>query len=152
MKDLTKSVAFTGHRSIEEIDQKKLEGLISLLLKKGYNRFLIGMAVGFDTMCFKALEKFKSKYDFTIVACIPCRDQDKFFTESQKLEYARMISVADERIVFSEKYNASCMHRRNCYMVDNCSVLISYLKKNYGGTFSTVKYAEKLGKKVINIA
>ena len=36
-------------------------------------------------------------------------------------------------------------------MVDNSSYVIAYLNENKGGTANTVRYANKKGKKVINI-
>ena len=146
-----KSVAVTGHRTVESLNEQKLEEVFKQLIKKGYNRYLVGMAVGFDSICFRILEKLREKSDIKIIACIPCKDQAKFFTPAQKEEYDRMVSVADEKRIFSEKFNSYCMHRRNCYMVDNSFVLIAYLNKSFGGTFNTVKYAEKKNKKIVYI-
>lgn len=148
---ILKSVAITGHREADGLDEKKLEGVFKLLVKKGYTRFFVGMALGFDTVCFKILEKIREKENIKIIACIPCKDQDKYFTDEQKEDYAKMVKSANERIIFSEKYTSYCMHRRNCYMVDNSSVLVAFLNKNFGGTYNTVKYAEKAKKNIIRI-
>lgn len=146
-----RTVAVTGHRTLENINEAKLEEIFKVLIKKGYNRFLVGMAIGFDTLCFNILEKLREKHEIKIIACIPCLEQDKYFTESQKTEYARMVKSADEKRIFSEKYTSYCMHRRNCYMVDKSSVLVAYLRKSFGGTYNTVKYAEKQKKLIVNI-
>ena len=48
--DKKKTVCFTGHRVLEkDFDYKKLEKSLSVLIEKGYENFLIGMALGFDT-------------------------------------------------------------------------------------------------------
>ena len=148
---ISRSVAVTGHRTVENVNTAKLEEVFKLLIKKGYDTYLVGMALGFDTICFNILEKLREKYNIKIIACIPCKDQAKYFTESQKAEYDKMVASADEKRIFSEKFTSHCMHRRNCYMVDQSSVLISYLKKTFGGTYNTVKYAEKKGKMVIYV-
>mgnify|MGYP002515423043 CR=1 FL=1 len=148
---IAKSVMVTGHRIVEDLDEKKLEEIFKLLIKKGYTRFYIGMALGFDTICFKILEKLRENNDITLIACIPCREQDKYFTDSQKEEYARMLKSANEKHLLSEKFTSYCMYRRNCYMVDHSAIVVAYLRKSFGGTFNTVKYAEKKGKKIINI-
>ncbi len=146
-----RTVAVTGHRTLENVNEGRLEEIFKVLIKKGYNRFLVGMAVGFDTLCFNILEKLREKHDIKLIACIPCLDQAKYFTESQKAEYERMVKSADEKRIFSEKFTSYCMHRRNCYMVDKSSVLVAYLRKSFGGTFNTVKYAEKQKKLIVYI-
>lgn len=146
-----KSVAVTGHRTVESLNEQKLEEVFKQLIKKGYNRYLVGMAVGFDSICFRILEKLREKSDIKIIACIPCKDQAKYFTESQKAEYERMVKSADEKRIFSEKYTSYCMHRRNCYMVDKSNVIVAYLRKSFGGTYNTVKYAEKQGKTIVHV-
>ena len=42
--------------------------------------------------------------------------------------------------------------KRNEYMVKNADIILCYIKRHYGGAYKAVKLAEKLKKKVINIA
>ena len=150
--DICKSVCVTGHRSLaSDFSIVTLEKVFSAFIEKGFNTFLVGMAVGFDTICFQTLEKIRKKKDIKIVACIPCLDQDKMFSISQKKEYRRMIESADKKVLVNQKYSAFCMQERNQFMVDNSSYVIAYLNENKGGTANTVRYANKKGKKVINI-
>ncbi len=147
--DKSKTLCVSGHRSVkDDLDRDKLEIFFNRAINKGFNTFLVGMAVGYDTICFQILERKRDeeKKDIKIIACIPCPDQDKFFSDEQKKEYRRMINSADERVVLSDYYTKYCMIQRNRYMVDNSSVVMAYLNKNSGGTYSTVKYA--LEKKV----
>ena len=109
------------------------------------------MAIGFDTICFEILEKLRDKYKIKIIACIPCLTQNYKFNESQKEEYNRMLDSADEKIIISEKYNKYCMMKRNRFMVDNSSTVISYLREITGGTYNTVKYAMESGKKIVSL-
>ena len=145
-----KAVAFTGHRDLQrDFNKKELEFIIEEYILNGKDTFLIGMAVGFDTVCFKVVEGLKKRYkNIKIIACVPCENQQKNFTYSQKLEYARMIKNADQVIMVSKEYTPYCMQKRNMYMVDNCSVLIAYLRRNSGGTANTVNYAKKQGKTI----
>ena len=135
----------------KNFNKEGLKEVFYKLIDGGYDTFLVGMALGFDTMCFNVLEQIRKEKNIKIIACIPCLEQDKYFTESQKTEYARMVKSADEKRIFSEKYTSYCMHRRNCYMVDKSSVLVAYLRKSFGGTYNTVKYAEKQKKLIVNI-
>ena len=139
-----KTVAFTGHRHVEYgfnklALNKKIEGYIL----KGFDTFLVGMAVGFDTLVLRELLGLREKYKIRIIGCVPCPSQDKNFNEIQKEEYKKML----ERVVFyftlSNRYTPYCMQKRNVFMVDNASILIAYLKKQSGGTKNTVEYAKK---------
>ncbi len=140
------TMAVTGHRVIKEkISKDILKIIFKNAIADGYDTFLVGMAVGFDTLCFNLLEEIKKENNIRIIACIPCPDQDKKFTIAQKKEYKRMLEVADEKIVLSDKYTPYCMLERNKFMVDNCSLLLAYLREKKGGTYHTVDYAEKNG-------
>lgn len=139
-----KSVCITGHRTIESCSIiKDTENHLKDLVKRGYNTFYVGMAVGFDTLCFQILEKIREQNEIKIIACVPCPSQPEKFTYMQKKEYFRMLDVADERVVLSQSYTPYCMQKRNQYMVDNSSVVLAYLRKNFGGTANTVNYAKR---------
>ena len=43
------------------------------------------------------------------------------------------------------------MFERDRYLVDNSDLLVCFLRKNRGGTFYTVNYARKKGKKIIEL-
>ncbi len=144
-----KACAVTGHRILKkEFNTDNLKITVEHLIKNGYTQFLIGMALGFDTVCFNFLEQVRKTFDIKIIACIPCKSQSEKFTLAQKREYERMLSVSDMKVLVSEEYTPTCMQKRNRFMVDNASCLIAHLNRDYGGTASTVKYAEKENIKV----
>ncbi|MBE5734034.1 MAG: DUF1273 family protein [Clostridiales bacterium] len=147
-----KTVAVTGHRVIyPDFDREKVEKLFNDLILKGFDTFLVGMALGFDTECFHILEKIRKEKQIKIIACIPCKTQSQKFTFKQKEEYDRMLSVADEKVFVSEEYSKSCMQKRNQFMVDRASVVVAYIKRDFGGTANTVKYATKNQVPIIEI-
>ena len=147
-----KTCAVTGHRVLKsDFNREKLYLALDKLAQGGIDTFLVGMAVGFDTECFKCLEKIRNTRPIKIIACVPCPKQDLHFTAEQKAEYRRMLSVADETVMISETYTNKCMFLRNMFMVDNCSVLLAYITENKGGTFNTVNYAKRKGVSVLLI-
>lgn len=147
-----RSVAFTGHRILySDYNYMSLLETLKNLVLDGYDTFLVGMALGFDTECFKALEEIRKENHIKIIACVPCLTQADRFSLKQKREYNRMLNSADETVLISEKYTEKCMQKRNEFMVDNASVLVSYLRREFGGTKNTVKYAEKVNCKIIKI-
>ncbi len=144
-----KACAFSGHRILENgFSTKQLEFTINYLLNNGYNQFLVGMALGFDTICFHYLEKIKTSQDIKIIACIPCKSQAQMFSLKQKAEYERMLSVADMTVFVSQEYSNTCMQKRNRFMVDNASCLVAHIIRDKSGTANTIRYAEKQGVKV----
>jgi uncharacterized phage-like protein YoqJ len=147
-----KAVAVSGHRSLaSDFNRELLEKTFIILIENGFDTFLVGMAVGFDTECFKILEKIREQKNIKIIACIPCRHQDLNFNFLQKREYRKMLDVADEKILLQEEYDNYCMLKRNKFMVDNCSTLITYLRKTTGGTAYTERYAHQKNVPVIKI-
>lgn len=147
-----KTCAVTGHRQVtNDLNVKNLTEIFEKLIDGGYQNFLIGMAVGFDTLCFKILENIRKKKDIKIIACIPCEKQDYNFSLEQKEQYRKMLLSADEKVLISKEYTPYCMQKRNRFMVDNASVLIAYLRKEKTGTSSTVNYAKRQDVSVIYV-
>lgn len=142
IEDLKKACSFTGHRVLyKDFNREKLCEELVKLINVGVDTFLVGMALGFDTECFKVLEELREKNKIKIIACVPCPEQDLYFNKKQKKEYARMLSSADEVKVISEKYTPYCMMERNRYMVDNSEYLVVYIRRESGGTKRTLNYA-----------
>lgn len=137
--------AVSGNRIVgEDLDVKKLKEIfIKLIINRDINTFLVGMAVGFDTICFKALLELKKTFKFKLVAVIPCENQDYNYNKTQKEEYKNMLEFADEKVYTGKEYTKNCMFIRNRYLVDNSSVLVVYSRKKTGGTVYTKNYALK---------
>lgn len=147
-----RAVAITGHRVLyEDFNKEELKKLLTKFVDKGFNTFLVGMALGFDTVCFQTLEEIRKEKEVKIIACVPCLEQDYKFNYKQKEEYRRMLSSADEKIVLSKEYTSGCMQKRNRFMVDNSSALLAYVKRDFGGTVNTVNYAKKIGVPIVYI-
>ena len=61
-----KTCAVTGHRIIFDLDRDKLKQTFINIIQDGYDTFLDGFAVGFDTVCFDILTEIKKKKDKTL--------------------------------------------------------------------------------------
>lgn len=148
-----KICAFTGHRNLfgYGFDRCLLDRVNEHLIKNGVDTFLCGMAVGFDIECAQSVLALKEKYDVKLVACLPCANQSDTFSQKNKFIYNSIIEKCDEVITLAPVYRRGCMHGRDRYMVENSDVLVCFLRKNFGGTFYTVGYAKKLGKKIIEL-
>ncbi len=146
-----RACSVTGHRVLQkDFNKESLKNQFIALIESGIDTFLIGMAIGFDTACFKILTILKERYSqIKLVACVPCKTQPNRYSETQKKEYYEMLDIADGIFVLSQEYTARCMQKRNEFMVDNSNILIAYLRRDIGGTANTVKYAKKVGIKII---
>lgn len=147
-----RACSVTGHRELKnDLDETRIREIFYKLIEGGFDTFLVGMALGFDTLCFCILEQIRKQKNIKIIACIPCETQDYKFTLAQKEKYRKMLESADEKVYISKGYTPYCMQKRNRFLVDNSSVLVAYLRNEKTGTSSTVNYAKKQNVSVINI-
>ncbi len=152
-----KTCCFTGHRNLPKEDiptiNYLLEQQVSRLIKKGYIRFACGGALGFDTLAAQTVLRLREKNpEIQLVLFLPCREQDKYWTVREKRTYREILARADQAVFIGETYYRGCMQKRNRLLAEGSSACICYYTKNIGGTDYTVKYAQKLGVEVINLA
>ena len=150
-----KTCFFTGHRQIPENEHERIEKSvldnIERLCQNGYDTFICGGAVGFDTLCAKAVIQKRNEHAIKLILYLPCLGQEKYFTAAQKSDYVKIRESADSVTVLYDKYVRGCMHARNRKMADDSSVCIAYCTSDTGGTAYTVKYAGKKNIKIIYI-
>ena len=150
--NIPKTCALSGHRKLpDNFDREYLKNILTKFVEKDFDTFLVGMAIGFDTACFKVLEEIRKEREINIIACVPCFGQSDKFSEEDKKEYSRMLQSANQVVYVNRNYSKYCMRLRNKFMVDNASVLICYCRQNYGGTYSTREYAKKQGVPIFDL-
>ncbi len=116
-----------------------LQAAIDEQLKAGVRTFLNGVAVGFDLLAAELVLARANEYpDVRLIACIPCENQDKYYSQKDKVRYNNVITVA-EQIWFGTRYFDGCMLVRDEFMAKHADVLIAYCKKRTGGTAYTVR-------------
>ncbi|MBQ8291802.1 MAG: DUF1273 family protein [Clostridia bacterium] len=128
-----------------------MEREVENLIKEGYNYFICGGACGVDMDFADAVLFLKERRypHIQLEIAIPCPEQDKYWSETDKLFYKDILAQADKKVLVSEKPSRFCFHKRNQYMVDKSDfVLVFWNEKEKGGTYSTYKYAQKKGKKI----
>lgn len=152
-----KSCCFSGHRNLPyeksaEI-RKCLVRMIGELAEEGCTEFVSGGAMGFDLMAAEAVLELKRVYPkVCLVMALPCRDQHARWGQREREQYQRIVGCADEVVYLCESYVTGCMHLRNRYMAERCDLCIAYLTHRGSGTEHTVKCANSLGKRVLNLA
>ena len=137
--------AFTGHRELgEEFSPRRLTYAVKKCIEEGACVFYSGMAMGFDLLASETVLRLKKRYPHVrLVACIPCYEQEKHFSQADKKRYVDVLKKADEKVMLSDHYFKGCMQNRDRYMADRADVLIAYCKKETGGAAYTVGYFQK---------
>lgn len=154
--DRLTSCCFTGHRNITRDGMLRaaaeLEALLPRLVGRGITDFYAGGALGFDYAASVTVINSKKLYPgLTLNLALPCREHMKNWNEADKLMFGRLAERADSVVYVSEDYAPGCMQKRNRYMADRSSVCVCWLSEKTGGTYYTVKYAERMGLEVINL-
>ena len=157
------SVAFTGYRpekfpfSINEKDAdyiafyNELYKTIESLATEN-SVFLCGGAMGFDIIAGEIVLKIKEKNPtINLIMVVPFFEQSNAYTPSWRERYKKLISGAKEVVYVEQQYVNGCYFKRNRYLVDNASTVVTYYNGKPGGTKYTVNYAEKKKRKIINI-
>ncbi|MDM0587806.1 SLOG family protein [Clostridium perfringens] len=172
-------ICFTGHRP-EKLDgynwstSKNLRIMLKLLRvieeqiqehKKEEITFICGGALGIDQMAFHLCNQLKAKYfNIKTELAIPFLKQaSRWVSDTDIKRYCEHKELADNVVYVDNlegykfdkvkigEYHPAKMQIRNKFMVDNSDLVIAVWDKSKGGTYNCVKYAEKLGKKIIII-
>ncbi len=131
--------------------KKTLAKEIVKLVDAGYTDFLSGMAEGTDTWAALAVLSLKEENPALKLHCVlPCEGQADGWSASAREIYFSIIEQADEVVYVSQEYREGCMLERNRYMVNHAACLLAVYNGEWrGGTAMTVRYARKLGRKII---
>lgn len=149
---------FTGHRNLSRAQLANLEPrlteLISMLASHHVHTFIAGGALGFDTLAAATVINLRrSRFPhIKLMLALPCPDQTARWQSADRALYDDIRANADEVCIVSPAYTAGCMQKRNRYMVDRSTYLISFVERPSGGSFSTLKYAQKQGLYIQNLA
>ena len=151
------SCCFTGHRNIPEAEYERVSAKLAEVIEELHCRsvtdFYAGGALGFDLIASVTLLNLKNRFpDITLTLCLPCRDHMAKWKEADAKLFCRVMKRADRIRYVSESYTPFCMHARNRYLVDNADICVCYLSRTSGGTYNTVRYAEKKGLSIINLS
>ena len=149
------TVSFFGHRSIEhgsEIDKRLDKLLHEIITQREYIDFLIGRDGEFDLLASAAIKRAVSSYgygntNFTLV--LPYMKAEYRDNEKEYLNYYDEVEVCAES---SEAHPKSAIQVRNRSMIDRADLVVCCIQHKRGGAYATIRYAEKQGKKIINIA
>lgn len=149
------TVSFFGHRYIErglKIEHRLDKLLHDLIMQKEYIEFLIGRDGEFDIIASAAIKRAIRSYGygnthFTLV--LPYMKAEYRDNEKEYLDYYDEVEVCYES---STAHPKSAIQVRNRSMIDRSDLVVCCVQHNTGGAYHTLQYAEKQGKRIINIS
>lgn len=134
---------------LKELLRQEIEALIT---KETVSHFISGMALGVDQWAAEAVLELKERYpQITLESALPCETQAVSWRVEQQERYFTIASRCDKESMLQNKYTSDCMQKRNRYMVDSSQFVLAVWPGRPGGTGSTVKYAQQLGRQIICI-
>lgn len=141
---------FCGHRDIEnkdEIRKKVTNAIIDLIENEGVNVFLCGGMGDFDEICANCVCELKGRYiNIEQYLIIP------YMTKKLRESKDRYFLYND--VIMPNLGNIpprAAIVKRNQWMVDKSQYIISYIIRDFGGAYNTLKYGERKNKKIIEI-
>lgn len=149
------TVSFFGHRYIErgtEIEERLDKLLHDLITQKEYVDFLIGWNGNFDLLASAAIKRAVRSYNygnthFTLV--LPYMKAEYRANEKEYLDY-----LMKSRCVLNRLKRTRSLLPKSAIeaMIDRSDLVVCCIQHKSGGAYRTIQYAEKQGKKIVNLA
>jgi len=148
-------LAGTGHRlsvlggDRTETFDRLVRYAIAVIPSHKPTKVISGMAEGWD----QAIVKACIHLGIPFVASVPFEGQESVWSPDAQKMYREMLVAAHRVVIVSEGgFAPHKYHIRDEWMVDNSIATLALWNgfKN-GGTYNTVKYAEKIKKPVLNV-
>ena len=152
MTERKKAVSCFGHREIAPIDIVKLKNDLYKTLEQqianDFEIFLSGGRSEFDDLFASVVRTLKNSYSHIKLILV-----EPYFSNSLNLNKQYYDIMYDSIIVPDELANVhykKAITLRNQWMIDNSDLVISYVTRNYGGAYRSIKYAAQKNICVIN--
>ena len=149
------TVSFFGHRQISAAIslEAHLEKIIRELLgSKEYIEFLVGRDGDFDKLASSTVLRCKRNVrddNSSLIWILPYPTAAYRNNADDFQAYYDEIEICESS---AETHYKSAYQVRNRAMVDRSDLIIFCVERSSGGAYQTMKYAEKQGKRIINIA
>lgn len=148
------TISFFGHRYLEcgaDIENRLDKLLHNLITQQEYVDFLIGRDGGFDLLASSAIKRAIRSYayrntHFSLV--LPYMKAEYRDNEKSYLEYYDEVEICSES---AESHPKSAIQVRNRSIVDRSDLVMCCIQHKSGGAYKTIQYAEKQGKKIVNL-
>ena len=145
--ELLKACCAFGHREVYENITAQLDKAVLEAAAQGCVIFYTGAMGQFDSLFASAVRKAKRSYPNIKLICVK-----PYMTKEIKESGDYLYSLYDDIIIPTELadiHPKSAIPKRNRLLVDWSDIVIGYIKRQYGGAYTALKYARSQKKDVI---
>ena len=144
-------IVLFGHRDFNHhriLDENLSVLLKEIIRKKPFVEIYVGRNGEFDLYAatiVKQLQNEIGKNNHELICVLPYSKKDMEY-------YAKYYDHVIIPETIGKTHPKGAILKRNRWMVEQADLLICYVERKQGGAYSALKYAEKLGKKILNLA
>lgn len=147
-----KYCTFAGHSIIsDDIEDCLFQAVCDLIENKSVTAFYVGNHGNFDGMSAGAVRRAKRKYNDKNIKLILVYPKLNTTLSNNKEYYEDMY---DDVLIPAESDAAhykAMITVRNRWMVDNSDYIITYIRREHGGAYTTYKYAKRKDIEIIEL-
>lgn len=146
----TYKIALLGHRYFceqREVEEKLYSILRDIIAKNHYVEIYIGRNGEFDKFAASVLKRAQKAFggeNITINLVLPYTNKDILYYE----QYYDDILIPQ---IAEKAHPKRAITERNKWMIEECDLFVCYIEHESGGAYKALQYAEKIGKKTINL-
>lgn len=145
---------FAGHREVYQANiAEKLDEAISIIVETDdCFRFLVGGMGNFDGMCASSIRRAKRRYpnkQISLELVLPYLTQE---LNENKQFYETSYDDVIVPIELAGVHYKSAITKRNRWMIEKSDWLVAFVYREFGGAYTTLRYAEKKGLQIVNLA
>ena len=136
-----------GHREVYENITEQLDKAVLEAAAQGCVIFYTGAMGRFDSLFASAVRKAKRNYPNIKLICVK-----PYMTKEINENGDYLYSLYDDIIIPTELadiHPKSAIPKRNRLLVDWSDIVIGYIKRQYGGAYTAIRYARSIKKEVI---
>lgn len=138
-----------GHRDVFENISEQLYNTLFQIAEQGCKTFYTGGMGDFDKMFSSAVRSIKKSYPDIKLICVK-----PYLTKEINEDGNYLFNIYDDIIIPTELadiHYKSVITKRNRLMINWSDIVVGYVKREYGGAYKALRYAEKQGAEVINL-
>ena len=147
-------ITFLGHREIynrSSIHENIRNAILNNITRNEKIYFYCGGYGDFDNMCLEVCHSLKENIiDCEIVYITP------YITESHQKQIKQLLDLkVYDSIIYpslEKVFPRYAISYRNKWMIDQADLVIAYVEHEYGGAYTSLQYAIKHKKSIINLA
>ena len=141
-----------GHREVYQNIKKPLNEAIEYAVSSGCTEFLTGGMGDFDRKFTSAVCSAKTRHPDKNIKIILVKP---YFSNELNTNRKYYEQIYDDIIIPESVHGVhykKAITVRNRRMADTSDLIIAFVYRDFGGAYTSLKYAQKKGKEVINLA